>query len=405
MKISEIHVEGFRSLRDVLWRPGDLNVVIGPNASGKSNLLKGLEMLSASAQGELAEYVRREGGMESVVWDGTAERIHLRVNSRRRWQSPAEPQLPPVQDFSYVLKLPRIGRSSSYQIALESLATGFPVGDDPPAAWQGLVARHGEHVGIHEYPDGPFIPARGPIPEQETLVSLSPGPFAVSGMVAAYQMMLQSWAVYQDFQTHRQAPVREATISRVERKVELDGRNLVAALHTLYTGHHEFKEAVDAAMRAAFANEFRELVFPPAADQRIQLRVRWRSLSQATSAADLSDGTLRFLFLLAILANPDPPGVIAIDEPETGLHPSMMPIIAEYAEEASRRCQVILTTHSAELLDAFTRPRPTTTVARLEDGQTVLEVRSGEELDYWLQEYTLGRLYRSGELEGAGVPA
>src|SRR4051794_34893648 len=82
------------------------------------------------------------------------------------------------------------------------------------------------------------------------------------------------------------------------------------------------------AMRAAFGNDFEKLVFPPAADQRIHMRIRWRSLKREQSAADLSDGTLRFLFLLAVLANPSPPPVIAIDEPETGLHPSMFPIVA-----------------------------------------------------------------------------
>jgi predicted ATPase len=78
----------------------------------------------------------------------------------------------------------------------------------------------------------------------------------------------------------------------------------------------------------------------------------------------------------------------------------MMPIIAEYAVEAARRTQVILTTHSAEFLDAFQDTRPTTTVARWEEGRTRLEVLSGETLEYWLQEYTLGKLFRSGELEG-----
>src|SRR5437773_6418042 len=150
MKITELHVEGFRSLHDVLWKPGDLNVVIGANASGKSNLLKVLEMLSASARGELGEYIRQEGGMGSVVWDGTAERINLRVNTRWVAHPDWPPELPPVEDFIYVLKLPRLGRSSLYRVDLESLAMGIPAGVKPPTHWQGLVARHGERAGIHE---------------------------------------------------------------------------------------------------------------------------------------------------------------------------------------------------------------------------------------------------------------
>jgi predicted ATPase len=144
---------------------------------------------------------------------------------------------------------------------------------------------------------------------------------------------------------------------------------------------------------------FKDLVFPAAADQRIQLRIRWRSLQREQTAADLSDGTLRFLFLLAVLANPAPPGVVAIDDPETGLHPAMLPIVAEYAVEASRRSQVILTTHSAELLDAFTEAAPTTTIVTWEDGETRLQVVSDDVLRHWLAEYTLGKLFRAGELE------
>ena len=140
-------------------------------------------------------------------------------------------------------------------------------------------------------------------------------------------------------------------------------------------------------------------MFPPAADQRIQLRVRWKSLHREQSAADLSDGTLRFLFLLAVLANPDPPPLIAVDEPETGLHPAMLPIVAEYAIQASTRTQVILATHSPSFLDAFSGHAPTTTVVEWIDGRTRLSVRSGDDLDYWLKDYTLGELYRSGQLE------
>ena len=156
------------------------------------------------------------------------------------------------------------------------------------------------------------------------------------------------------------------------------------------------------AMRAAFGDDFEDLTFPPAADQRVQMRLRWRSLKSAQSAADLSDGTIRFLLLLAILANPEPESLIAIDEPEVGLHPGMLPIVAEFAREAARKSQVILTTHSPQFLDAFGQEPPTTTVAQWVDGATQLSVVDGEELARWLAEYSLGALFRSGELEAMG---
>ena len=98
-----------------------------------------------------------------------------------------------------------------------------------------------------------------------------------------------------------------------------------------------------------------------------------RVLNDPLFAADLSDGTLRFLMLLAILANPEPGTLVAIDKPETGLHPRMFPIIAEFAASASERTTVVLTTHSPEFLDAFPSDCvPTTTVVECVEGETKL---------------------------------
>ena len=108
---------------------------------------------------------------------------------------------------------------------------------------------------------------------------------------------------------------------------------------------------------------------------------------------------LRFLFLLTVLASPNPAPLIAIDEPETGLHPSMLPIVAEYAVDASERTQVILTTHSPQFLDAFQDVIPVTTVVKWAEGQTVLQNVEGKSLERWLKAYSLGTLFRSGELE------
>jgi predicted ATPase len=152
-------------------------------------------------------------------------------------------------------------------------------------------------------------------------------------------------------------------------------------------------------MIAAFGSDYEGLFFPPVADQRIQLRVGWNHLHTKQSAASLSDGTLRFLMLVAILANPEPGDFIAIDEPETGLHPNMFPIIAELAIEASDRTQVIFTTHSPQFLNGFRDELPTTTVTELIAGETRLSVLDGEDLKRWLVRYSLGDLFISGQLE------
>src|SRR5262249_20524174 len=142
-------------------------------------------------------------------------------------------------------------------------------------------------------------------------------------------------AIYHDLDVGRDSKIRQAPIIRYETRIEADGQNLVAVLNTLYVNDREFERNIDAAMCAAFGDVYEKIVFSPAADQRVQARIRWKTLGRALSFTDLSDGTLRFLLLLTVLAAPNPPMLIAIDEPEAGLHPAMLPIIASFAVEAS----------------------------------------------------------------------
>ncbi len=380
MSIQELGIKGFRSLRDVTWRPGKLNVVIGPNGSGKSNLLRAIALLREAAVGELPDAIVRMGGMTPLLWDGQAPELAWEV------QADAGPR-----SLAYDLRLRQLGATSSYRIEKELLTSDHSGSDDRASQLTKLIERTPGRATIDGHPIE--------IHDEQTL--LSAGAMAVFfPVVARFSDVLSGWSLYHDVRVDPTAPLRQAAVARMEGRVATDGQNLVPVLHTLYTGSREFKRMVDDAMRVAFNPDFEELVFPPAADQRVQLRVRWRSLRTEQSAADLSDGTLRFLLLLAILANPDPPDLIAFDEPETGLHPSMLPIVAEHAADAARCTQVILTTHSAQLLDAFTTTPPTTTVTKWEEGETRLSVVDGEELARWLREYSLGALFRSGELEG-----
>lgn len=222
-------------------------------------------------------------------------------------------------------------------------------------------------------PEGTFL-------DEETSLSIISSPLIINRAIQIFQRQLADWTVYHDLDVSGGAAIRQPAVARMEKRVDPDGQNLIPVLHTLYTGDRDFKKEINSAMRAAFGDDFEELVFPPAADQRIQLRVRWKSLKREQSVADLSDGTLRFLLLLTILASPSPPPLIAIDEPETGLHPSMLPIVAEYAVDTATRSQVIFITHSPQFLDTFTSTRPTTTVAKWENGETALRTLAGEEL-------------------------
>jgi predicted ATPase len=393
--IHRLKITGFRSLRDVTWTPGRLNVVIGPNGSGKSNLLRALNLLQRSAEGALPQDILRMGGIAPLLWDGQAQELSWTVQT----DAPRNGHDPPKDGLIYDLRLRQLGTTSAYRVEHEQLATNPPQEAETKAEPKKFLERRPGHAMTFDVQERSLVAHEGSVPDEQTLLSLVGGPFG-NPLVLSFRDALARWTIYHDLHVDQDASLRQAAVARLERRVSPDGQNLIPVLHTLYTGEREFKASVDSAMRAAFGNDYEELTFPPAADQRVQLRVRWRSLKTAQSAADLSDGTIRFLLLIAILASPSPGELIAVDEPETGLHPSMLPIIAELARDAADRAQVVLTTHSPQFLDAFTGEPPTTTVATWADGETRLSIVDDDELRRWLKEYSLGALFRSGELEG-----
>ncbi len=397
MKIQQLDVKGFRSLKDIHWEPEALNVVIGPNGSGKSNLLRLLEMIAASARGELKDFVQESGGSDVLLWDGVAEQpIDYTILFFDSYPTSADNNQKPDK-WAYEVSLAAVPPFSELCFMHETLSH-FDVNIKCASVIQRVL-------DVAETMD-----KKGEVIEMElnsknyseSILSLYTYPISENFEVSNLRNKFSDWAIYHDFHVDREADIRKAAITRMEERINPDGQNLIPVLHTLYANNRDFKQEVNTAMKAAFGDDFDELIFPPAADQRIQLRVRWKSLKREQSAADLSDGMLRFLLLLTILAAPSPPPLIAIDEPETGLHPAMLPIIAEYAVDASQRTQVILTTHSPQFLDAFGDTRPATTVMKWSDGETILKKLKGDRLEEWLKDYTLGALFRSGELEEMG---
>lgn len=288
MRIEKLDIEGFRSLRKTSWRPGNLNVVIGPNGSGKSNLLRFLDLLAVSAQGRLGKYIQSLGGMDPIVWDGRADSIKCALRT-----TPVGGSLGPEE---YELELAKLGGGSSYKIASERLGNSSV-----------FLERRARSAVVFDTEQRRFATPEEYVSDEETLLSLASGPFTQNPRIPPFQRALASIAVYHDLHTDKDAPIRRPVVSRMEERIEPDGQNLVAVLHTLYSNDREFKRDMHLAMNGAFGDDFEELVFPPASDQRVQLRIRWRSLQREQSTAEMSDGTLRFLFLMAVLANPSPP--------------------------------------------------------------------------------------------------
>jgi predicted ATPase len=392
MSLLRLEVEGFKSLKEVSWEPGALNVIIGPNGSGKSNLLDLLHMIRSAAVGDLSDFVHFNGGIEALVWDGRREQVRLNVE--------IEGMEDENLDFlRYELTLKPYGAWSGFRV-LERLVSSTARPLSKPSVW---LQRDNDRASLYDTRLGKLVPIEREIGSEQTLISSGSLPTSPTPL-SYFHFFTEDWSIYGGLDTSPDALVRQAVLTRRDSVVDPDGDNLVSVLHTLYTENREFRHELNTAMQAAFGDSFEELIFPPAADQRVQLRVNWKTLKRSQPSAMLSDGTLRFLYLIAILANPEPPMLIAIEEPEVGLHPSMFPIIAEYAAQAAQKSQVIFTTHSADFLDAFRHAgvTPTTTVTQWRDGATTLKVLEGEELAYWLREYTLGQLFRSSELEQIG---
>jgi predicted ATPase len=376
MYVQSLKVSGFMSFKDVTWKPDRLNVLIGPNGSGKSNLLRALELIRASAAGNLRDFVLSKGGLPRLLWGEAAQQIEFEIGTG----SPS---------CVYPLRLVPVPQSASFRIALEMLQ--FKKGSRPQPQ---VFVRHDERLVVLEGESPPVSYGGNDLSSTETALSMVT---ALWSHPPAYQFQqqLRAWAIYHDLRVDEQAPIRRSAVAREETRISYDGQNLIPALETLYEG--DFKDAIDSGMSAAFPDDYRELFFRQTEPDRVQLYVRRKHGTREDSAADLSDGTLRFLLLLTILATPDPPPLIAIDEPEAGLHPSMLPIIAEFAAQAATRTQVILSTHSPQMLDAFGDTLPAATIFDWAGDHTELKTVRGDELRKWVAEYSLGRFIFSGE--------
>ncbi len=352
--------------------------------------------INASVNGRLEKYIQRAGGISSLVWDGAVDNLYFKLETSH---PSFEENNEAYGSLEYELNLERFRQSNYYIVDNELLGNFYKVKKGWAIEPFKLLERKHEKASFFDEDNKKLVTLDDPISTVETFLSLISFPLISNKQIKSFIASIFFWKIYHDINVYQDSPIRSPVVTRNEEKVDSDGQNLVCVLHTLYTGNREFKKNVDQAMLVAFGDEYEELIFPPAADQKIQMRVRWASLKREQSLLDISDGTLRFLMLISILASPSPSSLIAIDEPETGLHPSMFPIIADYAAEAAQRTQVVFTTHSPQFLDAFKDIQLTTTVAKWADGQTYLKNLEEEELNYWLKEYTLGNLFKSGELE------
>ncbi|MGA8740725.1 MAG: AAA family ATPase, partial [Terracidiphilus sp.] len=398
-----IKIEGFRSFKKVELEMPRLAVLIGPNGGGKSNLLDLLMLMSEAGQGQLAVGVNKRGGFRNIAFgfDSSGEaRIEFRFRQLLDGISPnlrlplLESPEPKSLDTRFRVCLR--GQGSGFYLSEEQLRVDSPYG---PSMSLLFVNRDSSGTVFHW--------SNGPDPQAEERKSVNDIEFAISQVRDAnkypvpYAVLrqLQEWTLYRDVDVGPQSPVRQPDLIRFGIRLLPNGANLSSVLYSIRERHPDDWEEILELMKTAQPDFLGLRVLAEGGDGSLLLRwFEQRFEQQGVSANLLSDGTLKLLCLVAILKNPDPPPLICIDEPELGLHPDWIEIVAELLQDAAMRTQVIVATHSPQIV-AKMNPEQVI-VAEKENGETSLTQLSAEDLEKWLKDFNLAELWLAGHFGG-----
>jgi predicted ATPase len=364
-----------------------LNVLIGPNGSGKSNLLEGLALFRAAAS-DLQSAVREGGGVSEYLWKGNPQAevmtLHITVN---------EPKPLLTDIITHSIDLAQAGTRLDVQTEVISARSSKHSDlqfrplyhhEDGSASVVANLEEGSREMRVLDPKVGQSVLSQRRDPDLYPEITYLAESFA-------------SIVLFQEWNTGRRSPARLPQPTDLPADFLLpDASNLGMVLHDL---------AQTSARRDELVGYLRRFYEPA---RYISTKVQGGTLQlfieeeggRLTPATRLSDGTLRYLCLLAILCHPNPPPVIGIEEPELGLHPDILPTIAELLKNASERTQLIVTTHSDALISALSDvPESVLVCERMPNG-TVMERLEPRKLSSWLDEYRLGEIWRMGELGG-----
>jgi predicted ATPase len=352
--LTTLAVANYRSINTLVVPLARLNLITGPNGSGKSNLYRALRLLAETAQGGVISALAREGGLKSTFWAGP-ESI-----SRRMRTGEVDIQGGPRKEVVR-LRLGFAAADFSYAISLglpppPTANTAF--GLDPEikreCIWAGslyrpaslLVDRAGPMIRTREGRNWDVLAQHTP-----TFDSLfdQVGNLRSSPEVLQLRESIRGWRFYDHFRSDADAPARKAQLGTRTPVLHHDGRDLAAALQTIREIGEP--EALDAAISDAFPGA--RVQINAQAGGLFALEFYQQGLLRPLSAAELSDGTLRYLLLIAALLTPRPPTMMVLNEPETSLHPDLLPALARLIMRASQRCQVWVVSHASRLIAAL----------------------------------------------------
>ena len=376
-----------------------LNILIGPNGSGKSNLIEILGLLKSLTEKKPWAHVTKTGGVKEWIWKDAKRPVSSNTPSKSTIDSVSTVFSDAEMEYEYQINLATYDWSTTFSIEKEEIQPRAiqPEILEPHKA----ISRENERViywpleKTGSNSDGLNF-QHAQVTDQTSILSL---PLGIAGANALAHDLFQRIALYRDWTFGIGSIPR--TLEQVGKEttyLEEDSNNLAHVLNFILT--HQDPEPARKLREAfgKFSGDAKD-VETRIQEGFVQLRVR-ESSGISIPAIRLSDGALRWLALLAILLNPVPPPVTCIDEPELGLHPDILPTLADLLVEASRRTQLIVTTHSSALVDAFSDDPESVCVCEKVDGSTVIRRLARERLEVWLKDYSLGHLWASGEIGG-----
>lgn len=351
-----IAIHGYRSLRELVLPLGQLSVITGANGSGKSSVYRSLRLLADAAQNSVIASLAREGGLASTFWAGP-ETI---ARSVRKGEHSVEGL---ARKNVASLKLGFGSDTYSYSIDL-----GYPP-PPPPATmfvldprvkreciWHGpvyrkasaLVDRRNNFVWLSTTRDEEPVMLTQHLSDTDSMLASVADPQRAPEMLAIREAV-RGWRFYDHFRTDSDAPARAGQIGTFTPVLHHDGSNLAAALQTIM----EIRE--DGALQTTLEDAFPgSRLYVEDRNGRFELQLQQHGLLRPLSAAELSDGTLRFLLLAAALLTTRPPELMVLNEPETSLHPDLLPALARLVLAAARHTQIILVSHAQKLIEELT---------------------------------------------------
>lgn len=345
-------VENYRSLRSIVVPLGKLNVIQGANGSGKSNLYKALRLLADTAVGGVVSSLAREGGLKSTFWAGP-EKLSRDMRTGR-----VPVQGTPRKD-AVRLKLGFAGEDFGYCITM-----GLPTPSESAFALDPEIKRECIWSGPVFKPERVLVDRSGPMVRARTeqgWQTLADGLGLFESVfvqiadpnnapeVLLLRETVRSWRFYDQLRTDIDAPSRIPRLGTRTPVLGHDGGDLAAAIQTILEVGDA--NAVSEAIDSAFPGASLDIANEP--DGRFALEFRQPGLLRPLNGAELSDGTLRFLLWLAALLTPRPPSMMVLNEPETSLHPDLLPALAQLITKAADTTQVWVVTHSPALMSAL----------------------------------------------------